>query len=380
MNVARRHLRAARKKSLLKSEFFSVGTLHIKQMTHLLKSDKSELIVFGYLRKKYAHSIPVALLSLIQSFYTLWKKRRLTESEFNELYQLQEDKSITIEMHTIRINRIPLTFYIKMWVVQYSNGHDELFFELCVDYPESVDFIAGYFHADFRSEESYEVWWRRTKSRRRQCRLNPGEQYDSRQKCSYVQGVPMAGMSVLKTLSFDCYYGFHQIAFSPKAQIPDLDITPLFVNGKTLAWEIDCSQYDKEFNELCHEVDLEDNSQWDLAFEYDGNAGSGRLDVTVNWLPFKVHSFYVAVSLTLKYDEFELDVTGGHHDYVLCSKDYNFSGHQSIEFYLSKDIVVNHSKIYAEATLKIERVHDVDGNEIDLSKEQSEKFGIISSQ
>lgn len=90
------------------TKFFFKTVRSSSRMACYLKEDKSEIIISGYSRQRYTHSVPVALLKLIQSFYTLWKKRRLTQGELDEICQLQPGATSTITLHSLRVNRTKL--------------------------------------------------------------------------------------------------------------------------------------------------------------------------------------------------------------------------------------------------------------------------------
>lgn len=304
-------------------------------MACFLDTDESELMASGYARNTYPHSLPVAMLSLIQSFYTLWKKRRLTQDEMNKIHSLRDRQFMSISLHTIRIEHTPLTFYLRI-----SKSIDYLRVGLCVNYnEESVDFIAGHFWAGLPSDERRHVPWKRTQSLFMELLCE-----HQIQKCVTIS------MSTFKTLdisSFDCYYECHQIAFSPKTQIPNFDVTPLLTNGGIFEWDMDCGQYDNDLDSFIHRTRPDSNAHWDFVFKYRSNRA--MLQVIPSFLPLKVRKVIVNVTIKLQHDGFKS--AQQFEDRITCCGPGRSNG--QLEFEFDGEIIRKNSSISAEVAVDI---------------------------
>ena len=330
----------------------------------VLEDDKSKLVVSGYSRKKYSHSVPVAILSLVQSFYTFWKKRRLTKDEMQMIDQMENGEELSIALHTVRIGQIPLNFCIQ---AKRESSYTGL--HLRIYYPDLVDFIAGHFWAGIPSTEPKYVSWKTTKKT-----VIEGQQLDHLSLCF------VGHSDSWRTGSFDCYYDIHQIAFSPKTKIPNFDVTPA-ISGGVFEWDIDCSQHVKPGKHFFAKPFRKNGCHWEFYWEHGvcgqcaGDCNCVELYVYAAFLPMKVMAFDTKINLRLKSDGFEME----QEDTDTCSiePEDHADVYPSLKFEMDKEVLVNNSKISARITVQIIRAWDIDEKEIDTN--QYERFGIVSS-
>ena len=128
-----------------------------KQRSHLVDRRHPELTVFGFARRYYPHSIPVAILNLMELFYSLWIEHRLSKDQTQELKKLEPRQTIEIPIRSYFLSgiRIEAKLECRTW------DNEVLLVRLRFVFPSEMSFIAGKFGLGFNGDTACCCKWNR---------------------------------------------------------------------------------------------------------------------------------------------------------------------------------------------------------------------------
>ena len=246
-------------------------------MPHVFTSHDCELILSGYTRCNYQEgSIPVAIISLMSSFFNLWQQYRLTAEQLKELNHISTEKALSIAFTNVAIENIPFQLVITAKVIAESTD-----VEMILDYvrPKGIEFIGGYFGCCLRGFEYRRLYYSRS------------VMYGQDGYLTDFDTIPLSECNVLSDLQFSVYFDVQQIKYTETAELCDFDnLSPLKGYGGC--------QLVIEGDELCKLrplffIDANAGGNWTLRLSLDEWSGNDeiKLHPAHSFLPLSVWGF-----------------------------------------------------------------------------------------
>lgn len=215
----------------------------MEPLTNQIKnSDHPDLIVCGYTRKHYRHSFPDPLLSLVESYYTLWKNRSLTSESIKKVMITKTSKNerTLIHIHSEKVHGTRLIFSILIQKCfdndetkensQISNLSNPLMtYLLCVQIESDVRLITGKFGFVLNGTRCKPVSRRYLTSELNRTRRHPVTLCERTFDDIYPDDFGKVIIS--------CYLDLTQITFNHKRKA--FDLTPKFHRNVLYRWKIE---------------------------------------------------------------------------------------------------------------------------------------------
>ena len=130
-----------------------------------------ELAVCGYVRQNYRHSIPVAIVNLMESFYSLWIKKRVSGEQLQILKEqletlkekgLWQYTDIALHFHSLLMKGFRIEVVLK---ASWNNINDEVMLWLAMNLSPEIDFMAGNLAVAYDGNHSARSHWVRSTGR-----------------------------------------------------------------------------------------------------------------------------------------------------------------------------------------------------------------------
>lgn len=191
-------------------------------MTHVLTSRQCELILSGFTRHHYpnANAVPVAIITLMTTFFNMWQHFRFTKEQLEKLRNVSPDHETFILLHDVEIiPNISISLGIRVSVVYHSKintGQYDVHFSL--DFAESmyISVIGGYFDIQWKRAEFGYVHFSRSID----------HIYDGLVQLEEV--MPLSECRSLTDFAFSIYFDVQQIKFADWTGIENIDnLSPL---------------------------------------------------------------------------------------------------------------------------------------------------------
>ena len=191
--------------------------------------DQTDLIVFGYVRLNYCYAVPVALISLIRSFYNLWKRRYLSKEEIKTLLSLPYGTKMSLSLDSFMINesRIILHLCIEKWM----EGDDTLYLIMNAELPSDIEYVSGYAAVNVKSDWLRgDIEWFRSERHRQRRRGGLNGNAENSANChhrvTHVGLHEAEDLNHLEETPFIFYADITQIKYAPSAGKVDFDADP----------------------------------------------------------------------------------------------------------------------------------------------------------
>ena len=166
-----------------------------------------ELTVCGYVRGNYRHSIPVAIVNLMESFYSLWITKRVSVEQLQR--EMGSREFTEIPFHNLLMNGFRMEVVLRAsWNYMM---HDMVFYWLTFNLSPEMDFIAGNFAVAYDGDHSARSYWNRST-----------ESYRKLADCKCLR---KSEFQNLDDLSISAYVDITQIKWKEQEK-EDFDITP----------------------------------------------------------------------------------------------------------------------------------------------------------
>ena len=187
------------------------------------------LTVYGFIRKHYPFYVPVALRTLLESYYSLWIHRELTHDECKQLLALEHNQTMDLDVNSTLVHGSKVLFWLKCTKKEvFTGSHGNAFLEsvrisLCVTVESDVEFIAGKFDLILNGDRvRCKPEWER--------RFVSGD--DNLTFCNRKLIVSKLGDTGNLTVS--CYLDLTQMKF--KGKRTDFDLTPNLIPNCRVRW------------------------------------------------------------------------------------------------------------------------------------------------
>ena len=200
----------------------------------VVDSRHPELTVCGYVRKNYRCSIPVAILHLMESFYSLWIKHRVSSEQLqwlkegfqrlkslNGMEGLGEESDIRFHVYSLPMKGFRMEVVLKAFM---DNIEGEALLWLAMNPSPEMDFMAGNLAVAYDGDHAARSHWERT---------SEGMCMETYGRCFRESDVQN-----LDDLSISAYIDITQIKWKDQEK-EDFDITPTLKGCGRHQWLID---------------------------------------------------------------------------------------------------------------------------------------------
>ena len=282
-------------------------------MPRCFTTSECGLIASSYIRNNHSSwsSFPAAIISLMSSFFNLWRHFRLTEDTLQEVRQVSYDEILSIRFTTVTIEDISfqllLTLSHEPETVEDSDveltdsdmefADFDMQFAFAVLCPDHVQWIGGYFENFVPNSESTYVSYRRS--------LPPTD--DGSTFLGEFDRMPLSKCKSLTELQLSIYFDVQQIKYTESAHLPHMDnLSPLKGSGR-YQWIIEDEQLSELQQTWCIEKDLDGipdiSGDWNMALTRETDDKEIFLNPIYPFIPLPVCELdlYVEGSYVIKY-------------------------------------------------------------------------------
>ena len=257
-----------------------------------------ELTVCGFVRKHYRYSIPVAIVNLMESFYSLWIKPRVSSKQLQwlkeELQRLNGNKGLGAGAETgVHVHSLPMKgFRMEVVLKAFMNDRMEgdVLLWLAINLSPEMDFMAGNLAVAYDGDHAARSHWDRT----------------SEGMCmeTYGRCLDRSGFQNLDDLSISAYIDITQIKWKEDEK-EDFDITPTLKCRGQRHWMIDndiITKLDCDANteELVGLARCQSQNGWKLCIYRYFCDQELQMDIHPPFKPINVH--FVIVEMTVQWE------------------------------------------------------------------------------
>ena len=271
-------------------------------MPRCFTTPECELILSGYSRHNYSNwsLIPAAIISLMSSFYNLWRHFRLTEEKLQDLRQLSVNQYLSIHITTVSIQNISFELILAVFHVPEPVEDCDVEFVFTYFCPKDVEWIGGYFESLLPNSECQQVSYQRSWEYNTDCVMDDGVMF-----LDEFGSMPLSKCKSLTELQFSIYFDVQQIKYAEYAQSPHMDnLSPLKGSGR-YQWILE----DEDLSELQQSwyiekgIDGDISDDWDMALVRESDENETWLRPIYPFIPLSVCGFHLQVkgSYVIKY-------------------------------------------------------------------------------
>ena len=322
------------------------------EQTDAVDSRHPELTVCGYVRGNYRHSIPVAIVNLMESFYSLWIKKRVSGEQLQRLKEMGSRGYTEIPFHNLLMNGFRMEMVLR--ASRNNLFHDnKVFLWLAINASPEMDFIAGNFAVSFDGERSARSHWERSTGNR--ICINDAK---FRSESDIQNGDDM---------SIRAYIDITQIKWKEDEK-EDFDITPTLKGYGQHHWLIDDDVITKLDCNADTTAGAECHSQngWKIAIGRYWGAPELKIGISPPFKPINVDTVFVEMTV-------QWDIDGKRH----C---FEGVGRCGIQFDVGLTFYDIHSITELIFEWKIFRVKGLNGQDIPLSDWLSNGIDVGANQ
>ena len=213
-----------------KMEAIQVNSSDLQQRK--MDHSDSDLVLSGFTRRNYPHSIPVALLSLMVKYYTLWVHCEMSESQIEQILELEPEQFLISHLHSIVVRGDKMDFTLKM-----ERCREEIMVQLYVTFQSDMVLIGGHFQFAANGGNCSNPVWRQYSAANTRAGAVAGFDHElvSRLQWEYLS---LSELRKSKKMDIWCFLDLTKITFLWDSSKLDFDITPKLNEHARYRWQI----------------------------------------------------------------------------------------------------------------------------------------------